>query len=635
MQQGMIFFPNPKKIAFTGGSHVITCRSIISFAYREKLQVLSTSERLQSMIENAVNIRLQIVSVSKGISAPGIFFCQKADMRKESYALEIEENRININYSDSAGAFYAVMTLRQIIMQCGKIIPCLKIEDWPDFEFRGIMLDISRNRIPTLNTLYGIVDFMSELRLNQLQLYIEGFSFAYPSFPEVWKDQTPITGEEIMLLDRYCKERYIDLVPNQNSFGHMAPWLSHKAFNEFAECPDGCYLEEYGWKLPPFSLNPLEPHCISFVESMYEDLLPNFSSKYFNIGLDETMDLGRGKSRKLCEAIGKGRVYLDFLKKIYELVKKQGKTMMLWGDIIKVHPELIPELPKDIIVLEWGYGPEEPTAEICEKFMNTDIPYYVCPGTSSWDSISGMTDNMKANLLKAAVLGKKYKASGYLNTDWGTSGHWQHLPVSYAGFCYGAALSWGVEENINADIAAYLDRFVFYDRSNRIGNFVLDFGNYYLKEIHTNYNGSGIFRTLQYSMLFDRNTDLKFLNLPNLDKKDFQEVGNYVRDLYKELDKVEMHCIDARSIEAEFRNAIRLILHGVDLGLFKLEEYSQEEKKCKLDMLITDINEIIKDYKEVWLKRNRLGGLDESIKKMEELKTQYMEYRRNELILAD
>ena len=77
-------------------------------------------------------------------------------------------------------------------------------------------------------------------------------------------------------------------------------------------------------------------------------MLPNFSSRFFNVGCDETWDLGRGQSKKLCATKGQGRVYLDFLKKIHREVSRRGKTMMFWGDIILKYPKLITELANSV-----------------------------------------------------------------------------------------------------------------------------------------------------------------------------------------------------------------------------------------------------------------------------------------------
>ena len=67
--------------------------------------------------------------------------------------------------------------------------------------------------------------------------------------------------------------------------------------------------------------------------------------------------------------------------------------MQFWGDIILHKPELIPELPKDVIALNWGYDADHPFEKETRAFADAGVPFYVCPGTSSWLSISGRTDN--------------------------------------------------------------------------------------------------------------------------------------------------------------------------------------------------------------------------------------------------
>jgi len=99
------------------------------------------------------------------------------------------------------------------------------------------MLDISRGKVPTLETLYKVVDLLSDLKYNHLQLYIEGFSFGYPSFKHLWENtEIPIKPNEFRQLDAYCKDNYIELVPNQNSVGHMGAWLATEEYKDLAEC---------------------------------------------------------------------------------------------------------------------------------------------------------------------------------------------------------------------------------------------------------------------------------------------------------------------------------------------------------------------------------------------------------------
>lgn len=619
-----LFVPNPREVRYTSGLYSISRYGSVCIPAGSIEMMVKIAERAQQIIQELMGYDYPVCS-GNGLSDNQIRFERKEDLPSEGYTLEISQKGISIGFNDEAGAFHAVSTLKQLLVQHKNDakISCLHISDYPDFGARGIMLDISRDRIPTLVTLYRIVDFMADLKLNQLQLYIEGFSYAYPSFPDVWKDGTPITPEEIKLLDQYCKDRFIDLVPNQNSFGHMTPWLIREEFNSLSECPDGG-MAPWGW-YHPMTLNPVDPDVFKFLERTFDDLLPAFSSHYFNVGCDETFELGQGKSKGQCEEQGKGTVYLDYLLKLHELVGKKGKKMMFWAEIIATHPELIPQLPKDLIALEWGYAADEPNPAHCETLMKSGIPYYVCPGTSSWNTIGGFTDNMKSNLLNAATLGKKFGAIGYLNTDWGSPHHWHHLPISYPGFIYGAALSWGVDQNVDVDIAGYLDRFVFLDRNRRMGQFALDLGNYYLQEQKTNFDGSGIFRTLYYHQLKATNRDLERLNLPKLIREDFEGVEKYVANLLGVLEQVDLQCDDAELVVAEYRNAIELILHGAKLGLLNLSSLDEVIRKERLSVMIQELYGIMSNYEQIWLSRNRVGGMKESLVNLEKLADEYGE----------
>ena len=270
------------------------------------------------------------------------------------------------------------MTLTQILDQCGGDLPTLRVTDWPDFPNRGLMLDISRDKVPTMETLYALVDLLASWKINQLQLYTE-HTFAYQNHPEVWADASPMTGEEILALDAYCQARFVELVPNQNSFGHMHRWFEHERYLPLAEAPEGSMTPWGFFYEGPFSLAPTEPASLELVRELFDELLPHFSSPQFNVGCDETFDVGQGRSKEVVEEKGEGRVYLDFLLKIYREVKARRRTMQFWGDIIVHHPDLVAELPRDCIALEWGYDAQHPFNEHGAIFANSGIPFYVCP----------------------------------------------------------------------------------------------------------------------------------------------------------------------------------------------------------------------------------------------------------------
>ena len=499
----IVLLPLPRKLILSTGEIRLSGGKLILIDTTQTQELLFAATRWQRALLKRANIHWEI-SASKAVPVEQIGLTLRIDPSRvphhQGYELNIGSESINITGSDGAGVFYGVCTLIQLLIQSTlqpiTQLPCLEIHDYPDFPSRGVMIDISRDKVPTLETMFELVDRLASWKINQLQLYTE-HTFAYRNHPEPWAKASPFTGDDILLLDAFCRQRYVELVPNQNSFGHMHRWLKHPQYQSLAECPNGYDFPWGGHSNEPFTLCPSDPGSIQLIREMYDELLPHFSSGMINVGCDETWDLGQGRSKSDCETRGTGRVYLDFLLKISDEVRARGRRMQFWGDIILQHPDLVPELPKDVIALEWGYDANHPFEEHCAKFAAAGLDFYVCPGTSSWNSIAGRTDNALANLVSAAENGKKYGATGYLNTDWGDSGHWQPLPVSYLGFAAGAAYSWSLDANRGLDTANALSLYAFDDPTGNLGRVAFDLGNVYRVVGIEPSNASALFAALQ------------------------------------------------------------------------------------------------------------------------------------------
>jgi len=398
-----------------------------------------------------------------------------APAQREGYALTIDRHGVTIQFREPAGLRAATATLRQLLREYGRRLPCLRIRDWPDFARRGVMLDVSRGRVPKLETLLELAEKLADFKINELQLYTE-HTFAYRKYRSVWQSWGALTGREIRTLDARCRELGIDLVPNQNSFGHLRYFLADGRLRKLGELAEPYEADTGDFLRRPTTLAPNHPGTLPFLRGLYDELLPNFSSGFFNVGCDETWDLGRGQSRARCAARGQGRVYADFLKQIDREVAARGKTMMFWGDIILKHPELIAELPKDVVALNWGYEAKHPFAREAAEFARAGIRFYVCPGTSTWQTLIGRHDNALANLRRAAQAGKKFGATGFLNTDWGDGGHPQPLAVSWPMFAAGAALAWNASALDERTLAHVLSRDVYEDAAGEMGEVALQLG---------------------------------------------------------------------------------------------------------------------------------------------------------------
>lgn len=522
----------------------------------------------------------------------------------QGYRLTVTPERVAIESRDAPGAFYARATLSQLVRlhaEAGRI-PAMTIEDAPDFAERGVMIDVSRDKVPTMETLYRLIDELASFKINRLQLYFE-HTFAYREHPLVWAGASPLTGAEVEALDAYCRARFIELVPNQNSFGHMERWLKHPEYAHLAEVS------------PPvgdnMSLCPIDPRAIELLAGLYDDLLPHFTSKTFNVGCDETVDLGKGRSREEVERVGRGRVYLEFVKQIHALVKARGRRMQFWGDIVFAHPELIPELPQDVLALEWGYEADHPFDVQGAKFAAAGIEFQVCPGTSAWLSLAGRTTNALGNLEAAARSGLAHGASGMLVTDWGDFGHWQPFPVSYLGLVYGAAVAWGHDANRGLDVARALDAHVFRDGAAALGGLARDLGDVYGETGVLVKNASVLALLLLFPERPLGEGRLAGLTVEGLERAEARAAG-----LASKLHEARCDRDDAPLLGAEFALAADLMRHGCRLGIARLEAPGgavASIPSSKRAGLAADLSRIVADYERVWRLRNREGGLRDSV----------------------
>jgi hypothetical protein len=467
------------------------------------------------------------------------------------------------------------------------------------------MLDISRDKVPTLATLQMLVDRLAHWKVNQLELYME-HTFAYAGHEIVWRDASPLTPDELRSFDAYCAGRHVELVPNQNSFGHMHRWLVHEPYRKLAECPDG-FEHPWNWKGEPYGLCATDPASLGFLEGLYDQLLPNFRSRLFNVGLDEPLDLGCGRSKVACEARGAGRLYLDFLKAVHARVKSRGRTMAFWADTITSSPELLAEVPKDASALEWGYEASHPFAEHLAALRGAGLECYVCPGTSSWNSFAGRTHNAIENIAKAAREGKAAGATGLLITDWGDHGHLQPLSVSYLGFLLGAAVGWNVadaERPFELDLPRLLDVRVFADSASVLGRAAYDLGNAYQHAGSLRPNASVLF----FSLLKPE----RLFSPPGVTRETLEQTLAYVERAGEALPCARPLTTEGALAVQELGYARDLLSFACRLGMARSSLADPNAlallpRPERADLAST-LGGIIARHEALWAARNRPGG---------------------------
>jgi hypothetical protein len=295
-------------------------------------------------------------------------------------------------------------------------------------------------------------------------------------------------------------------------------------------------------------------------------------------------------------------------------------TMMFWGDIIMQHPELIPDLPKDMIALEWGYEANHPFAEHGAKFAASGIPFYVCPGTSAWNSLAGRTNNAVANLRNAAENGFKNGAIGYLITDWGDCGHWQPMPVSYLGYGYGASVSWAFDANKDMDIPRTLDTHAFMDKAYVMGRLAYDLGNAGEKSNVMPGNNSVFYMLLLHAV--DGPANQGAYSTMTIESLNACEAA--INEAMSQRKNARMDRSDAVLIAREFDFTADLMRFALKLGRARLEAGAvglQNVPAARRHELAAELEPMLTTFRQLWLERSRSGGLKDSVGRLQRILT--------------
>lgn len=524
---------------------------------------------------------------------PAISLSKSADSAKpQSYELLVSEDAVQIRSSSEIGWHYGLLTLRQLAQGTEGNIPQCHIKDWPDFEHRGMLLDISRNKVPKLETLCCLIDQFAQWKITQLQLYIE-HTFTYRGHETVWKEASPLTQNDIRKLDAFCHERFIELVPNLNCFGHMSRWLVHDEYRHLAENPQGGETD-FGFRPTPQGLCPIDPGSLVLAEDLIHQMVSAFTSKQVNVGCDETIDLGYGRSKDQVKKHGRGPVYLAYLKKIHRICEDAGYTMQFWADILLKYPDLIEKTPKNSIPLNWGYEATHPFESETLLLGQLDSPFFVCPGTASWNSLGGRTKNMEKNISKAAVHGYRNGASGFMITDWGDNGHWQPLATSFPGFVFGASKAWNSRSH--APLEALLDQFVF--ESEGWGKLLLHIGDLDQALNLPIHNRSILFTLLQEEAEVIKKQYDPSVTALKATRKNAEELKATLKTLAS---TAPVEPIIARELEWVLDMQIHACRRGIQIFDGRPP-----------DLIYPNALELRERHKEIWDFRNRPGGYRDS-----------------------
>jgi hypothetical protein len=526
----------------------------------------------------------------------------------QGYELHFGPDSVELAAADAAGFFYGETTMAQLATLHDGALPEGVVRDHPDFPVRGVMLDISRDKVPTTERLHALIDRLASFKINQLQLYSE-HTFAYRNHQEVHASASPLDANEIRALDAYCRERHVELVPNQNCLGHMNRWLAHERYRPLAIEPDG-FVDPYGIAREPMTIEPNDPRSLELARELLAELLPLFTSRRVHVGLDEAWELPAGRIDD----------FLAWATTLRGLPELDDREMLMWGDMLAGQPDLLARLPSGVTVCEWGYDDWHPFDERCAALAAAGVPFWVAPGTSSWMSILGRVTNARNTCERAAAAALAHGAVGYLNTDWGDLGHLQQPVISEPGFAYGAAVSWCLKSNADLDLAAALSTHVFRDPTGGMADAVLSLGDAHRLVTPQFPNMSTLVMNLYYPQLPVGRGLTKGLTAAEL-----PEVERCLEEARKAVSGSNPDRSDAQRLRDEVTfgiDLVNLLLRDARARL-EVDGFLQSVPTHVRASLGTDLDALTERYRSLWLANNRPGGLEDSVHWLANLRHAY------------
>ncbi len=523
----------------------------------------------------------------------GVVTARAHDLPAQGYRLRVTgDGDAIIEAADTAGEFYARQTLNQLAEPDGTVGEC-EITDWPDLAVRGVMLDVSRDKVPTMATLLALVDRLAGWKINEVQLYTE-HTFAYAGHEDVWRDASPFTPDEITDLDAFCAARHITLTANQNCLGHMERWLRFPRYRELALSPEPFTIAGV-MRRPPMTMDPSNPRSLALTRDLLGQLLPHFRhSDRVNVGLDEPFELDPARYDE----------YVAYLAALRAAPELDGREMLVWGDILTGHPELIAHIPDGVTIAEWGYEATHPFDDRVGALAAAGRSAWVCAGTSSWSSLFGRTTNMRENHVAAAEAAGRHGASGYLNTDWGDGGHLQYLPASEPGLAMGAAVSWCLETNREVDFAL-----------DEATGALVALGDLHRVAARQTPNMASYLLPLW----------LPHLRRGFVSDDELEEIDAGLAAGAAAIESAALDRNDGDLVRAEIANSIELARVMIDDGRARnggtgtLGDIGHHERGRMADRL----DAIAGAHRSLWLRRNRPGGLSDSVSWLERLAASY------------
>ncbi len=347
---------------------------------------------------------------------------------RESYQIKITPDNIWITSKSSAGLFYAVQTLRQMIEGTGDEakLPAVEIKDWSTMVYRGFMMDMSHFQLPKIEEIKSQIDFMARWKANQYLFYSE-CSIEMDGYPLLMADAR-FTREQVKEVVEYARQRHIDVIPNMDLYGHLHDIFRLEKYSDMAVVPHGG------------EFSPDHPGVKPLLEDMISQISLLFPSPFFHIGFDETWLLEVEAEKR---GVTPEKLYSGMLKQTTDIVKKNGKVALFWADMLQKYPSMIPGTPEGTYAVPWHYSPMDDSRykKLLSPFSESGVPMIVQGAILNWNWVVPGCEKSFTNTDLLIKAGLKYNAIGFINSGW-TDTPLNLMRMGYPDIAYGSVASW-------------------------------------------------------------------------------------------------------------------------------------------------------------------------------------------------
>ena len=448
-------------IAVSGGVHVEVPPSADSadrFAAAE-LRTALRERGIPGAAAGEASVRITLLRAGDAsaraiLARAGLAFTDS--MRAEGYVIVPGGNRLYVIGAEAAGVFYGAQTVKQLIVGRGTSarVHAARIRDWPAMRYRGIQDDLSRGPVPTLDFQKAQIRAFAAHKLNVYAPYFE-HTLEYESHPLAAPPLGAVTREQVRELVAYARRHHVEVIPQQEAFGHLHHVLKWEIYAPIAETPHGHVIA------------PDAPGSMRLIRDLFTEIAELFPSKFIHIGADETFELGRGRTAGRVAAEGIGPVYLKFVTAIVDSLRPLGKRFLFWGDVAGNHPELVKTLPRDMIAVPWAYWLSRDYEGFVRPYRDAEMEFWVAPGVNNWNRVYPDNSVALRNIQGFVRDGQRLGATGMLNTTWDDDGDGLFNQAWY-GVLWGAAASWQAGESSIDDFSRSYGRVFHGDTTGAI-----------------------------------------------------------------------------------------------------------------------------------------------------------------------